>query len=233
MIDEEAEQARGVILAAELDRPPPGHRVVWSVDEFHVAHPREWSTVGRSLLVSLASRAAASGVDLVLIRAEPDEQSKRATLERTGLVRAGWVRRKQVGARPSAPPEGVRALVDADADEVGPLLAAAAAHLGPTTPAHTGAAVGLVVDDGDGPVGVAVISPGSVTGEMVVDPLVLRDGSSWPVVGERLTDGVEWLAASRGDNSVVVPCGPGEGLKESLLTVLGYELTDEWWTFRS
>ena len=233
MLDETAGRVGGVILAAELDQPLRGHRTTWVVDEFHVAHPRDWITVGRSLLVSLAARAASSGVDLVLIRTGSGDQAKRETLERTGLTRASWARRKEIGARPATPPSGVRGLVDADETEVAPLIAAAAEHLSPTACAGNASSGGLVVDDGDGPVGVALVRDGGTPGETVIDPLVLCDGASWPLVGERLVDGVEWLAASRGDRAIVVPCGPGEGLKESLLTVLGYELTEEWWTFRA
>ena len=151
-------------------------------------------SVGRALLVALAAKArglAASWVGLPDATRRPGPS--RGALER----RAGAGRRDRATDGSSAPPtipRGVRAYVPADADEVA-RLTAGTRPLAPGLVPGAGRTDGLVVDDGNGVIGVAVVRRGGPQQRDAGDDAGRGRGRavrgrrrtpSWPDVGERL-----------------------------------------------
>jgi hypothetical protein len=245
-----AEQPDGRIAGAAVARQlrsgsaDDGRGDVWAVDDFYVDAPSAWSTTGLALLVALAGRSAAAGAAELRISCPATDSAKAAMLAEAALARTAWLRTRTLTGRPPAPPVGVRAVVDADADALAPLLAAA------PRPRHTLAVPavgdgprsgrGLTLDDGSGPLGIAIVGPGESgpggigaghgDAAVVAQPIALAPGADWAADGARLIRGVEWLAASRGDARLAIPCGPGDEARDEELAAMGYSAPLEWWT---
>jgi hypothetical protein len=90
-------------------------------------------------------------------------------------------------------------------------------------------AEGLVVDDGHGVTAVAALRPArrlAITragGRFgVVEPFALAHGAAWDDVGDRLMAGVEWLAAGRSEEHLLVPCAVDDVAKGRLLDELSF-----------
>jgi hypothetical protein len=240
----------GRIAGAVVARPLPsasagdGRGDAWAIDDFYVDGPSAWTSAGLALLVALAGRAVAAGVAELRISCPATDSAKAAMLAGAALARTAWLRTRTLTGRPPAPPAGVRAVVDADADALAPLLAAA------PRPRHTLAVPavgdgprsgrGLTLDDGSGPLGIAVVGPGEAgsgrggaghrDATVVADPIALAPGADWAADGARLIRGVEWLAANRGEARLAIPCGPGDEARDEELAAMGYSAPLEWWT---
>lgn len=78
----------GVILGNRRGAPPPFHtdsEPTWFVDDFYVARPELWETVGKALLDRLTEEASSNGAErLVAVGAHRD------TPKRSFLLDAGW-----------------------------------------------------------------------------------------------------------------------------------------------
>jgi hypothetical protein len=211
----------------------------WHVDDFFVASPALWRTRGRALLVALAARAATSGVEHIVTSCGGTDAVLADVLAGAGLRKTGWVRMRTITVPRAAVPVGVRAVVDADADEVRHLLARAVRHRHTVraTPAAA-ASEALALDDGDGLIGVAILGPSVPAppghepqlGTTVAEPIVLAPSADWTEDGARLIRGIEWLATARHDEQVVIPCGPDETKMDEELGSAGYIVPLEWWT---
>jgi hypothetical protein len=125
----------------------------------------------------------------------------------------------------------VRAYVGADTDDaarlttgIDPIAECLGASGGDSMPAE-----GLVVDDGHGVTAVAALRPArrlAITragGRFgVVEPFALARGAAWHDVGDRLMAGVEWLAAGRAEEHLLVPCAVDDIAKGRLLDELSF-----------
>jgi hypothetical protein len=236
----------GAVLARDLRGGSAGDAAgaVWAVDDFYVDAPSAWATAGLALLAAVAGRAAAAGVAEVRIACPSTDGAKAAMLAGAGLARTAWLRVRSLTTRPASPPAGVRAVVDADADALAPLLAAASRHRHTLAVPAVGdgarSARGLTLDDGAGPVGIALGGPaepdarrsgGGPTGTTVIaEPLAIAPAADWAADGARLIRGVEWMATTRGEARVAIPCGPGDERRDEELAAMGYSTPAEWWT---
>lgn len=219
---------------------------VWLLGDFHVADASSWDTAGRALLTATAARARSLGAGELLVPCPHADLSMAGLLQSAGLSLRSWFRHRVLTGAPPAPPVGVRGLVPADGPEVAGLVTGSPRHRhawdSPRRFDRDGdiLADGIVLDDGDGILGVGLVSApvpsppvyrrGGTT--VVIDPLALDPSSDWEADGGRLLAGAQFLAARRGDVAVVVPCGPGELLKEQLLDVHGYGRPLDWWSLR-
>ena len=232
------------ILAVDLEEVPSvAGGPVWAADEFYVADQAEWPTTGRALLAALAAKARSAQIGQVLVGCTSIDRPKSQMLAASGLERCAWLRSKRVPIRGTTPPQGARALVEADGLEVTALIADAPRHRHslPTPPRfdREGRLLpgGVVVDHGDGILGVALVGP-SITAPpgynqtdqaLLADPVAMQSDEAWATEGAALLGALEWLAASRGDDQVIVACGPGEPAKEHALRERGYLTAVEWW----
>jgi hypothetical protein len=235
----------GTLVGAVVPAEPmgcngPESAAPWLVDDFYVATPLLWRTTGRALLIALAARAASAGVERLVVSCGGTDAALAEVLAGAGLRKTGWVRVRTITTPRAAVPVGVRSVVDADHDQVSHLLAGAARHhhtVRTTAPVDVGS-IALALDDGDGPIGVAVIDssvpapPGHEPqlGTTLAEPIVLAPSADWTEDGARLVRGIEWLATSRHDEQVVIPCGPGESAMDEELGSAGYIVPLEWWT---
>jgi GNAT superfamily N-acetyltransferase len=242
-----AEERSGALVGAILPTEPPGcdrpgAGSAWAVDDFFVASPTRWRTTGRALLVALAGRAAAAGVDRIVVSCGGSDDELRHVLDRAGLTPSGWVRVRDLVAPRGAAPVGVRRATPGDAAAVTALLARAASHDHTLRPPPPGAAgrewADVLVLDDHGVVGVAVVGPSLPPppgheprrGTTLAEPVVLDDRADWTNDGARLVRGVEWVATGRDDAQVVIPCGPEESRMDEELGSAGYAIRLEWWT---
>jgi hypothetical protein len=232
------------ILAVDMEAVPSGAGgPVWVADEFYVDDPADWPTKGRALLAALGAKARAAQVGQVLVGCATIDAAKSSMLSASGLERCAWLRAKRVPIRGAMPPEGARALVEADGPEVAALIADAPRHRHPLpTPRRfdrDGRVVpgGVVVDRGERISGVALIGP-PITAPpgynqtdlaLLADPVAMLSTEAWTEDGPALIGAIEWLAASRGDDQVIIACGPGEPAKEEALRERGYLTAVEWW----
>lgn len=98
----------GVILASRRGAPPPFHadrEQTWFVDDFYVAEPELWESVGRALLDAAAAEAGASGAERLVVVGAQRDLPKRSFLltAQCALEAAWWVH--PVEPTNAAPPE--------------------------------------------------------------------------------------------------------------------------------
>jgi hypothetical protein len=238
------EDALGRLVGAIVPREPVGPRVgsgpAWVVDDFFVASPLLWLTTGRAMLIALAARAAGAGVKRIVVACGGTDAALSDVLSGAGLCRTGWVRVRTITQPRAAVPVGVRSVVEADHRAVARLLAGATRyeHTVRTAPTDERDSVALALDDGAGPVAVAVVGPSVPAppghepqlATTLAEPIALDPSADWTEDGARLVRGVEWLAASRHDEQVVIPCGPRDSVMDEELGSAGYIVPLEWWT---
>jgi hypothetical protein len=203
----------------------------WVVEDFAVSTAAAWRHAGRGLLVAMAARTRIVGAIRLLVPCPRADVPRSSMLQEAGLVQIVSVRHRVVGPRPAEPPAGVRAYVGADTDDAArlttgldPMAECLGATGGTAMPAE-----GLVVDDGHGAIAVAALRParrlavtraGARFG--VVEPFALAHGAAWTDVGDRLMAGIDWLAAGRSEEHLLVPCGVDDVAKGRLLDELSF-----------
>jgi hypothetical protein len=100
-VAQEHEHLVGFIIGA-LTTAPPIYNLggpVCIVDDFAVASPEEWRTVGPGLLAVVEREAQARGAVLVVVVCAQRDQAKRALLRDAGLsVASEWYVRPLSGA---------------------------------------------------------------------------------------------------------------------------------------
>lgn len=83
----------GFVLGAIVDAPPvydPGTQVC-VIDDFTVAWPALWPTIGRALLEAVRQQAAARQANLTVVVCGHLDQAKRALLQDTGFgIASEW-----------------------------------------------------------------------------------------------------------------------------------------------
>ncbi|HKY16059.1 MAG TPA: hypothetical protein VJM33_14125 [Microthrixaceae bacterium] len=221
---------------------PTVDRRSWVVDELAVTDARHWHTTGRALLVAIAGRARGAGAGGLHLATPRADVARVVMLEESGLAPVAAVRHRVIGNRPEQPPKGVRALVEADIAEVDLLLDGSprvAESLG-AGPDDGGDQHGLVVDDGVGVGAVAIVRSTDRRATPVVggravavaEPMSVGAVDDWTTTGDRLLEGVEWLAARRGVRHVLVPCALGDSEKERALDLRSYGWPLDVWCLR-
>lgn len=93
---ERGDEIVGVILANRRGAPPPFHadrEPTWFVDDFYVAEPGLWESVGRALLDAAAAEAGASGAERLIVVGAQRDLPKRSFLltAQCALAAAWWV----------------------------------------------------------------------------------------------------------------------------------------------
>ena len=93
LIAEEGDSLSGFILSAVTMAPPvynPGG-LVCIVDDFAVANPQDWDSVGAELLAAVEREAKARGAVLFVVVCPQRDQAKRVMLQRAGAaVASEW-----------------------------------------------------------------------------------------------------------------------------------------------
>lgn len=83
----------GFVLGSIVDAPPvydPGTQVC-VIDDFTVAQPEQWPTIGRALLAAIRQHAAARQADLTVVVCGHLDQAKRAMLQSAGFgIASEW-----------------------------------------------------------------------------------------------------------------------------------------------
>lgn len=91
---ERGDEIVGMILANRRGTPPPFHadrEPTWFVDDFYVAEPELWESVGRSLLDAVVEEAIAGGARrLVVVGAQLDLPKRSFLLDAQCAVAAAW-----------------------------------------------------------------------------------------------------------------------------------------------
>ncbi len=88
LVSEEAGTINGFVIARVLQSPPvyaPGSLVCW-IDDFTVAAPGEWETVGAALLQAARRRAEERGVRLTAVICGHLDEPKRRMLRAAGFA---------------------------------------------------------------------------------------------------------------------------------------------------
>jgi len=87
LVAQVGDRLAGFILGALATAPPVYNpeRPVCIVDDFAVATPEEWQTVGPALLTAVAQEAQARGAVLVVVVCAQRDHAKRALLRGVGL----------------------------------------------------------------------------------------------------------------------------------------------------
>jgi hypothetical protein len=230
--------ATGDTVAAWVRAAPGSTSGTWVVQDFAVAASVEWRHSGAALLVALSARVAGAGGSRILLAAPHADHERGEVLASVGPQLVATVLQRATGARGDTPPEGVRAHVGADADDVARLLVGTD-PVGDSLGARGGGgttAEGLVVDDGHGVVAAAAVRPVRRVGVTragrrigIVEPLEVGPDASWDDAGRRLLEGVEWLANGRGEEHLLVPCAIGAVPKAAMLESAGYRHALDVW----
>lgn len=93
LVCENAGHLEGFLIAGIVTAPPvydPGS-LVCMVDDYTVAHPAQWATVGKQLLEEAQRLARCQGADLTVVVCGHRDESKRRMLEAMGLyIASEW-----------------------------------------------------------------------------------------------------------------------------------------------
>lgn len=93
LVAEEGDTLSGFIISAIMIAPPvynPGGPIC-IVDDFAVANPQAWDSVGAELLAAVEREAKARGVVLSVVVCPQRDQAKRAMLQKAGAaVASEW-----------------------------------------------------------------------------------------------------------------------------------------------
>lgn len=219
LVAETGGQLQGYVIATP-GPTIPGRPPTWTVDDFGVAAPRSWSTVGPALLAAVAARARREGVDRIVTPCPTADRARRLALEAAGLDLNCWFRHLRLD-RPTGPP----ALSSGDDDPGLPLP-----HLHGLQ-AVTMAGTSVVADGAHALLSPSIAAPpvyrpGGTTA--VADPVIGQDHASLSGV----LDEVEETSRGRGDVALIVAVGPGEELLERTLDDRNYGRPVEWWALR-
>ncbi len=106
----------GVILANRRGAPPPFHadpEPTWFVDDFFVAQPDLWPTMGAALLARIADEAQAHGAARVIVVTAQRDEPKRSFLRSMGYTLAAtwWVHPLTPTDQPIPAPTDIQAII--------------------------------------------------------------------------------------------------------------------------
>ncbi len=205
-----------------------------NIDDFCVATPEDWASVGRALLAAATEAAQARGIERYLVVCGHLDQPKRAMLHACGLsVDYYWYTAPLSGLSAPNTPYPIR---DAQPRDVAQMAALAKmerteyAEIGRNNPVVLvcekaeillGYVIGLIVP------APPVYDPGGKT--CLLSEFVVRDSNDWSTVGRALLDEIARKALAFGGVQVVAICAATDQPKQAMLQAAGLTIASEWY----
>jgi len=204
------------------------------IDDFCVAAPEDWASVGRALLEAVGYAAKGRGIEDYLIVCGHLDQPKRAMLHAFGLAIDHYWFTVPIGESPDPHTQcQVRAAQSSDAAQMAALAKTerteyaeigrnnALVLIGEKAERMLGYGIGLVVP------APPVYDPGGKTCLLI--EFVVGDANDWSIVGKALLDEIAQKALAFGCVQVVVICDAADPPKQAMLQRAGLTIASAWY----
>lgn len=216
LVSENAGRLDGYLIASLAPDPRGPRGMLWVVDDLAVESSRGWHSIAPTLLAAAASRRRESDASAMVIGCPHGDRDRARMLIASGFAINCWFRTRRV-----ATGRAVGAVEDSVPTEDLPMP-----HLHGLSAALLGAT--SVRLDGGGAVLSAPIAPHQMSADRttsaIADPVV---GDS-TATATALLDEIERECATRGDSMLIVACGPGEPMLDTILDEHGFARPVDW-----
>lgn len=228
LVCEGEKRLRGFVIADVRDGK------VCNIDDFCVATPEEWATIGRALLEAVGQMAKARDIERYLIVCGHLDLPKRAMLQAFGLSIDHYWFTAPIGTPPDlAPKLHVREAQPRDVAQMAALTQAGRTEYSEIGRNNTlvmvceeaqiilGYVIGLVVP------APPVYDPGGQTCLLI--EFLVKDSNDWSTVGKVLLEEIAQRAKALGGVQIVVVCDAANLPKQAMLQTAGLTIASEWY----